>query len=137
MTIFELISILLVLTSVFGWINHRLIRLPHSIGVLLIGLVTSMLLLGLELYFSNMTLYRELTRLVQQVDFQQTVLQGMLGFLLFAGALHVDLSKLRSRAASVGLMATLGVLISTGVVGGWGCGGWRRCSGATCLCRGH
>ncbi len=54
--------------------------------------------------------------LLRRIDFQSTVLEGMLAFLLFAGALHVDLPLLRRRAWAVGLMATLGILISTTVV---------------------
>lgn len=117
MAIFELIAVLLVLTSAFAWVNHRYIRLPQSIGLLLFGLVASVLLLGLELWFTDVVLYRELTTLVRQVHFKEAVLQGMLGFLLFAGALNVDASRLKSRAYSVSLMATGGVLISTAVVG--------------------
>ena len=117
MAIFELIAVLLVLTSAFAWVNHRYIRLPQSIGLLLFGLVASVLLLGLELWFTDVVLYRELTTLVRQVHFKEAVLQGMLGFLLFAGALNVDASRLRSRAYSVSLMATGGVLISTAAVG--------------------
>ncbi len=122
MAIFELIAVLLVLTSAFAWVNHRYIRLPQSIGLLLFGLVASILLLGLELWFTDVMLYQELTTLVRQVHFKEAVLQGMLGFLLFAGALNVDASRLRSRAYSVSLMATGGVLISTAVVG---YGAWR------------
>lgn len=117
MTVFELIALLLALTGLFGWINQRFVRLPPSIGLLLIGLLASLLLLALELCFSRITLYQELTKVVRQLDFQQTVLQGILGFLLFAGALQVDLARLRTRASSVAVMATVGVLISTVVVG--------------------
>ena len=117
MSIFELISVLLIFTAVFGWINHKIIGLPHTIGLLLIGLVASLVLLGFEVYFSDVEFYAHLMEVVSQIDFRDAVLRGMLGLLLFAGALHVNLSTLRRRAASVGLMATLGVLISTVVIG--------------------
>ena len=65
----------------------------------------------------SVTFNDDLSDLLLQIDFREAVLDGMLAFLLFAGALHVDLSTLRSRAWPVGLMATAGVLISTAVVG--------------------
>lgn len=116
-SVFDLIAVLLVLTAAFGWLNHVLFRLPHTIGLLLMGLAASFVLIGLELLVPQITLYESLEELLRRIDFQSAVLDGMLAFLLFAGALHVDLSLLRRRAWAVGLMATLGVLISTGVVG--------------------
>jgi len=116
-SVFDLIAILLVLTAAFGWLNHVLFKLPHTIGLLLMGLVASLVLIGVEVLVPHVTFYESVEQLLRRIDFQSTVLNGMLAFLLFAGALHVDLSLLRSRAWSVGLMATLGVLISTGVVG--------------------
>ncbi|MDJ0386775.1 sodium:proton antiporter [Roseomonas sp. E05] len=114
---FELISLLLVLTAAFGWMNTRLIGLPDTVGLLAMGLAASVLLLVADLLFPDTPLYESLTGIIRQVDFQRTVLDGMLAFLLFAGALHVDISALRDRAWVVGCMATLGVLISTLIVG--------------------
>ncbi|MXP63752.1 sodium:proton antiporter [Roseomonas sp. M0104] len=117
MSPFELISLLLVLTAAFGWMNARLIGLPDTVGLLAMGLAASLLLLATDLLFPATPLYENLTGIIRQVDFQRTVLEGMLAFLLFAGALHVDISALRDRAWVVGCMATLGVLISTLIVG--------------------
>lgn len=116
LSVFDLIALLLVLTAVFGWLNHVLIGLPHTIGLLLMGLVSSLVLIGIELALPQISLYEDLAQLLRRIDFKEAVLNGMLAFLLFAGALHVDLSLLRRRAWAVGLMATVGVLISTGVV---------------------
>ena len=113
----ELIALLLVLTASFGWVNQRFLGLPDTVGILIMGLSASLLLLALELAIPHLALYEELTTLVREIDFQQTVLEGMLAFLLFAGALHVDLNALRSRAWVVGTMATVGVLISTTCIG--------------------
>ncbi len=118
---FDLIALLLVLTAAFGWFNHRFIKLPNTIGMLVMGLAASLLLIAFELSVPEISLYEDLTSLVGQFHFQTTVLNWMLAFLLFAGALHVDLSLLRSRASVVGAMATFGVVISTLVVG---CGFW-------------
>lgn len=118
MSVIELIALLLVLTACFGWVNQLLFRLPDTVGVLVMGLAASILLLLLELALPQVTLYHDLTQVVREIDFQQTVLEGMLAFLLFAGALHVDFGALRKRAWVVGSMATFGVLISTALIGG-------------------
>lgn len=117
LSVFDLISMLLVLTAAFAWINHRLIRLPHTIGLLVMGLLASLVLIGVELAFPGVLPYEDIAGFIRQIDFQKTVLDGMLAFLLFAGALHVDIASLRDRAWIVGSMATIGVLISTGIVG--------------------
>jgi monovalent cation:H+ antiporter, CPA1 family len=114
---FDLIAVLLVLTAAFAWINHRFIRLPHSIGLLVMGLGASLVLIAVELSVPHVPLYADLARVIRQIDFQGAVLNGMLAFLLFAGALHVDLAALRNRAWVVGSMATIGTLISTVIVG--------------------
>lgn len=114
---FELVTVLVVLTAAFGWINHLFLRLPHTIGLLIMGLAASLVLISLEFLVPHIALYESLAALLRRIDFQSAVLDGMLAFLLFAGALHVDLSLLRQRAWSVGMMATLGVLVSTAAVG--------------------
>ena len=116
-TAFDLIAILLVLTATFAWINHRFIGLPHSIGLLVMGLGASLVLIGVELAIPHVVLYEDLAGIIRQIDFQATVLNGILAFLLFAGALHVDLGKLRDRGWAVGSMATVGTIISTAIVG--------------------
>ena len=112
----DLIAILLVLTAAFGWTNHRFIHLPHTIGLMVMGLVASFVLIGIEFLFPSALVYQDIADLMRQVDFQKTVLDGMLAFLLFAGALHVDLSVLRRRAWVVGTMATVGIVISIATI---------------------
>jgi len=117
MSLFELGAILLLLTAAFSWINHRLSWLPHTIGLLVMGLGTSLAIIGAEAALPGLVAYEDVAGLVRQVDFQQTVLNGMLAFLLFAGALQVDAPSLRSRAWTIGLIATVGVVISTVIIG--------------------
>ena len=74
LSVFDLIAILLVLTAVFGWVNHRLIRLPHTIGLLMMGLVASLVLVGVELMFPDETVYEQLIDLLRRIDFQSTCL---------------------------------------------------------------
>ena len=117
LSVFDLIAILLVLTAVFAWINHRFIRLPHTIGLLVMGLGASLVLIGIEIAIPGVLRYEDLAGIIRQIDFQKAVLNGMLAFLLFAGALHVNLAVLRNRAWAVGSMATVGTIISTAIVG--------------------
>jgi CPA1 family monovalent cation:H+ antiporter len=110
-------AILLTLSALFGWLNHKYLPLPHSIGLLVMSVVVSILLVGADLAFPSQHLFDGLTTALSQFDFASVVMNGMLGFLLFAGALHVDLGKLRSRAVQVAILAFFGTLISTGIVG--------------------
>ncbi len=116
MSLFEIIAGLLVLTALFAWANHRLVGLPHNVGLLVMAFAASLVLVGLELMVPETPIFAELTGTIQEIDFSETLLHGMLGFLLFAGALQVDIGLLRDRAWAVGIMATLGVVISTVVI---------------------
>ena len=115
---FELVAILVLLTATFSWVNIRLALLPHTIGLLIMGLGASLVIIGAEAAVPILVNYENLAGLVGQFDFQGTVLEGMLAFLLFAGALHVNVLGLRSRAVTIGTMATLGVVVSTAIIGG-------------------
>ncbi|MDP4593202.1 MAG: sodium:proton antiporter [Beijerinckiaceae bacterium] len=117
LSIFDLAAFLVTLTALFAWFNQRYVRLPRNIGLLLMGLLASLTLVLIDLAIPQTDLYAGLTKAIKQIDFYAAVMNGMLGFLLFAGALHVDLSKLRARALPVALMATVGVVISTAIAG--------------------
>lgn len=77
------------------------------------GLAASLVLLGFEVLFPSVPIFHDLSLEIRRIDFSEAVLDGMLGFLLFAGALHVDLSALHEQRWTVGAMATIGVCIST------------------------
>ncbi|WP_267358569.1 MULTISPECIES: sodium:proton antiporter [unclassified Methylobacterium] len=109
---------LLTLSALFGWFNRRLLHMPHTIGLLVMGLLASLALVGLDLALPGQHLYEDLTRVLGQVDFTEVVMNGMLAFLLFAGAMSLDLRALRDRAWAVATLALLGTLISTAIVGG-------------------
>lgn len=117
LSLFEIAALLLVLSAALSWINRAYIKLPHTIGLLVMALVASMLLLVSEAMFPQLSMTDTLQAALGQIDFNETLMKGMLGFLLFAGALHVDFSKLRSAKLEIGSMATIGVLISTFIVG--------------------
>ncbi len=116
MSLFHLISILIVFASVFGYFNARFIKLPTTIGLMLISIVFSLGVLLVGNYFPNILVYEN--KLMSQIDFRDIVLNGILSFLLFAGALQVDVSKLREQRWPVLIFSTLGVLISTFIVSG-------------------
>lgn len=116
-SLFDLAAMLLVLSALFGWLNKRYLALPSSIGLLGMGLLASLLLVLLDVFWPDQTVGRRLTGALKAIDFEQTVMNGLLGFLLFAGALHLDVGSLRGRAVPVAVTATVGVLVSTAVIG--------------------
>lgn len=116
MNLFELIAVLVVLAAAFAYINARFIRLPTTIGVMAVGLVFSLGLLGLgALGFQGVTDWAQ--GVIASVDFDKVVLDAMLSVLLFAGALHVRLAVLGRQWRLIGLLATLGVVASTAMIG--------------------
>lgn len=116
-SLLDLAAILLTLSALFGWLNHKFVPLPHSIGLLVMSVVVSLIMVGIDVAVPDRHLFDALTSALLQIDFASVVMDGMLGFLLFAGALHVDLGKLRDRALPVALLAFFGTLISTAIVG--------------------
>ena len=116
-SVLNIIAALLGLAAVFGYLNHRFLKLPQTIGVVVIALLASLAALGLDVLAPSLGIGQDLRAVVAGVDFSKTLMQGLLSFLLFAGALHVDLGDLRQRVFAIATMATLGVLISTFLVG--------------------
>jgi len=117
LSVFEIVSVLLVLTATFAWLNHVYLGLPNQIGLLIMALFASLSLIGLELLFPNTPIFHDISDWLRGINFSETLLNGMLGFLLFAGALQIDLSRLRARRWIVATMATIGVFISTAIIG--------------------
>ncbi len=117
MTLLQIASLLIVMAGAFGSINYLFLKLPSSIGILVVALLTSFGLLGLDWIWPASGIADAVRRVVTGIDFSEALLEGMLGLLLFAGALHVKTSDLRREWPTVALMATLGVALSTAVVG--------------------
>jgi CPA1 family monovalent cation:H+ antiporter len=112
---FELAAVFMALVAAGGWVNARTLRLPHAVAMLLVGLIGAGAVLVLR--EASPALGRGVVEAVGRVDFARTVLGYMLAFLLFAGAMQVDLSELRRQRLSVFTLATVGVLASTVIVG--------------------
>jgi CPA1 family monovalent cation:H+ antiporter len=115
MELFNIIAILITLSALFGYINHRFIKLPTTIGLMLISILMSLALIVLG--HLGLGIERQWMSVMDRVDFNETLMVGMLSFLLFAGALHVDASELLKQKWNVGIFATFGVVISTVLVG--------------------
>jgi CPA1 family monovalent cation:H+ antiporter len=106
---------LLSLIAIFGFINQRFFKLPDTLGITAVGLFACLCFAVASIGHPEMVAHAR--ALVSMVDFSDLVFHGLLSLLLFAGALHVDLSRMRAVKLPVFLLATVGVLISTAVVG--------------------
>ncbi|GAB3721088.1 cation:proton antiporter [Spirosoma lituiforme] len=115
MDLFSAVSALVGLSALLSYINHRFVRLPGTIGIVVLTLAL-ILVVRLAGNFSTDTA-RHLVQINEQIDFSRTLLEVMLGFLLFAAALQVDLEALKKQFREVLVLSTVGVVISTGLIG--------------------
>ena len=115
MSLFEIFAALITLTAGFAWVNERLLRMPTTIGVMVMALATSLVLIGIHAL--GVDLDRWAVELLGAIEFDDALLDGILSFLLFAGALHVDLDALRTHRVVIAVLATVGLAISTAIVG--------------------
>lgn len=112
----NLVAVLVTLAALFAYTNYRFIKLPSAIGIMLLAIVASSVLVALgALGFEGLRLRAEVA--VEGIDFGATLLGGMLSFLLFAGALHLNLEDLSSRKWTIALLATVGLVITVFIVG--------------------
>ena len=112
---FALVATVLCLTAGFAYLNAKTLRLPTTIGVMVFALIFSLGLLLLGAIVPGAADYAQAQ--VQDLEFGETLMRGMLGFLLFAGALHVDASDLARQRLVIATLATVGVVASTVIVG--------------------
>lgn len=110
-------AVIVALAALFGYINHRWLGLPHAIGIVVIALLASLGAIAIDAIFPALALQGSVRAILANIDFHDVLMKGMLSFLLFAGALHVNLDDLLSRKWAIGSMATVGVLMSTFMVG--------------------
>ena len=112
---------LVVLAALFGYLNYRLIGMPHAIGLTIMGAAASLVIVGLDRLVPEVEVGHVLRGYLQGIDFHTALLDGMLSFLLFAGALHVNLPDLRERKLAVAALSTVSVILSTLIVGAGFC----------------
>ncbi len=115
MSVLELAAALIVLAALFSYLNYKLLKLPTAIGTMVLTLAASLLLVLAGLYYPGLEARARMQ--VQQIDVQEAFLEGMLGFMLFAGSLQINLADLAARKWPVAILSTVGVTISTVIVG--------------------
>ncbi len=116
MDLYSTFSILIVLSALFAYVNHRYIKLPGSIGVMFIAMVFSLGLVALANVWPGMV--DRFRGLIGGIDFSELLLEAMLSFMLFAGAIHIKLDELKEQRLPVILFSTLSVVLSTFLIGG-------------------
>ena len=116
MSHFAIAAILISLAATAAWLNARWLKLPTTIGLMLLALLHALGILGIGLIYPPILQMAQ--GLVGAIDFNATLLHGMLGYLLFAGALHINLNDLRQQQLAISLLATVAVLLTTFIVGG-------------------
>ncbi|MEE8575750.1 MAG: sodium:proton antiporter [candidate division Zixibacteria bacterium] len=115
MTAFNAIAILLSLAAVLAYVNHRFVKLPSTVGMMVIALGISFCLIILNRFGLDISSPAEY--FLSQIDFSEVLMKGMLSFLLFAGALKINLNDLAQQKYIIGSLATIGVVMSTFIVG--------------------
>ena len=111
MSLLSITSILITVAALFSYVNYRTLKLPNTIGIMVISLAFSLVLVLLgNAGFGDAE--RVAADIISQIEFDDALLNGMLGFLLFAGAMHINLDALLERKWTIGLLASVGVLTS-------------------------
>lgn len=116
MEIYNLITIIIVLAALFSYINFRYIKLPGTIGIMLLSLVTSLIIINIGFFHPDF--FTKTTHLISTLDFNTALMKVMLGFLLFAGAIHININEMKNERAAIITFSTIGVLLSTFIVAG-------------------
>lgn len=118
LTALDAAAILIVLSALLGWINHRFLKLPSSVALTMMGALASVVVIAIDAILPQSDLSGMVGRFLNDIDFHETLMNGMLSFLLFAGALHVDIDHLRRGRWQIAILSTIGVVASTLIVGG-------------------
>ncbi|MCJ8211559.1 sodium:proton antiporter [Mucilaginibacter sp. RS28] len=116
MNLFIIITLLVIISAFYSYINARFVKLPATIGIMFIATAVSVLIIVVDKVHPSVADF--LTRLAKSIDFSEAVLNIMLGFLLFAGSFNFDTNKLKREMRSVMVLSTLSVIISTFIFGG-------------------
>ena len=125
LTLLGLAAVIFGAAAVASWINATLFKLPIAVALLVLGMLASVMVMALDQLQPQLGAGRMFTAVVGQVDYPKLILRFMLAYLLFAGAMNVDVGALGRRSLAAGVLATLGVVISAGVIGVcfWGIAG--------------
>ena len=115
MTFYNTLTIVIVLAAVFGYINYRFLKLPNTIGIMLMSLAVSIILFAKS--WVHPALFNKSLILISSVNFYNLLMKVMLSFLLFAGSIHINAANLKKQAIPVLTFSTIGVTLSTFIVG--------------------
>ncbi len=115
MDLYYTLAILVTLTALFSYINYKFLGLPVTIGVMLIALILSLVIILLGMFGFGLEAHAK--RVLSQIEFDRTLLHGMLSFLLFAGALHININDLAEGKWTIASLSTVGTLLSMFFVG--------------------
>ena len=117
LSLLDMAAILFGLAAILGLVNHHIFKLPFTIGMTFSAMLASLLVLVVDAIFPSMHLAQSVRTAISGINFTYALLNGMLGYLLFAGALHTDLESLKRFATPVGALATIGTILATGLMG--------------------
>lgn len=117
MGLLTIVAVLLLISTLFGVFNYHVLKLPQAIGLMTISLLSSIGILFLDRFAPGLGIGGMARAFVESFEFSTTLLEGMLGLLLFAGALHVSVNEIKKHASVIFLVASLGVVISTAIIG--------------------
>ncbi|WP_443749464.1 cation:proton antiporter [Asticcacaulis solisilvae] len=115
-TPFDAAAILIAMAALLGYVNHRFLKLPAAVGMTVMGAVASLIVIGMDAILPGVRLSFILVRFLASVDFPNTLLNGMLCFLLFAGALHIDWREIKKSRWPILVLSTVSTLASTALV---------------------
>ena len=115
MAVYQIIAVMLTMAALFSFLNYKTLKLPTTIGLMFFSLLMSLAIIGLHAV--GLDLESQADAILNSIDFNKTLMHGMLSFLLFAGALHVDLERLSKQKWVIASLATIGLLTSTFLVG--------------------
>ncbi len=117
MELYYSFSVLIVLASLFAYVNHKFLKLPSTIGIMLMAIIVSMVIrIGGNYFFPELS--KDFHRFVFGFDFPEVLMGAMLNFLLFAGAIHVNFADLKEQRLPILIFSTLGMILSTFIIGG-------------------
>lgn len=115
MDAYNIVAIIVVVTALFSFINAKLLKLPGTIGIMLISVIASLLIIVSDFFDAN--IFTSVKEFIGSIDFTTVLLKEMLSFLLFAGAIHININSLKKERAAILVFSTFGVFISTFIIG--------------------
>ncbi len=115
MDFYHTFTIIIVFAAIFSYINYRFLRLPNTIGIMILSLLASLIMIAVNSLDPNLLVNSR--EMIRSIDFHEVLMDGMLSFMLFAGAIHINATELKKEKATILTFSTAGVLISTIIIG--------------------